>query len=211
MNKTLKSICYSTQNHLSLLLLIFVFNTGYTQKNNYVIHFKEGSSKIGKDKIKTDSNIKMNDTSEIVAYEKNYIEKIETRDGAYRRSKLKKIEKGTSKGLWLEVVVEGKVNLYKDDKNPFSQTATEISGELPITSEGSTTYYINREGESEVSKVTWNGFPGKNFKKAASQYFIDCPILVEDIQNKTYDISNIENVVRFYNMECSQTYTAEND
>ena len=153
----------------------------------------------------------MNDTSEIVAYEKNYIEKIETRDGAYRRSKLKKIEKGTSKGLWLEVVVEGKVNLYKDDKNPFSQTATEISGELPITSEGSTTYYINREGESEVSKVTWNGFPGKNFKKAASQYFIDCPILVEDIQNKTYDISNIETVVRFYNMECNQSFTAEND
>jgi len=44
----------------------------------------------------------------------------------------------------------------------------------------------------------------KNFKKAASAYFKDCPSLVKKIQSRTFKKRDLEKIVSYYNNKCTQ-------
>lgn len=54
-----------------------------------------------------------------------------------------------------------------------------------------------QKGEGEL-KVP----PSLTFKKEMSQYFSECPKLVEKIQSKDYRKNDLESIVRFYNSNC---------
>ena len=63
-------------------------------------------------------------------------------------------------------------------------------------------YYVRKENETEVTHLGSTSWISKNFKKAASNYFKDCPNLVEKLQNKEYKKKDIREIIDFYNEYC---------
>ena len=190
----------------------FVFSIGFSQNQRCTIYLKDNTSIAGLGKIKADGNIKfkLNNESESTVYEASLIDRIEMNEkGTIETYKYKKLKNNFDQ--WLKVIIEGSVNLYKSDVSGFyfAPGAMNTAGGFGGMSYGGggnvTSYYINHEGESEVFKITSFGNISKSFKNTASDFFKDCPILVEKIQNKTYTKNDIEEVVEFYNMKCDQT------
>ncbi len=70
--------------------------------------------------------------------------------------------------------------------------------------------YVRREGEETATHLGSNQLFTKNFKKAASAFFGDCPTLVTKIENRDYTKRDIQEIVQFYNNECS-VETANNN
>jgi hypothetical protein len=64
--------------------------------------------------------------------------------------------------------------------------------------------YVRRGISGEVIHLGSNQLFSKNFKNAASAYFLDCPILVEKIQNKEYKKKHVRDIVNFYNLKCNE-------
>lgn len=190
---------------------LFVFSIGFSQNQRCTIYLKDNTSITGLGRIKTDGNIKfkLNSDSDSNIYEAALIDRIEMNEkGTNETYKYKKLKNNFEQ--WLKVIVEGRVNLYKSDASGFyfAPGAMNTAGGFGGMSYGGggnvTSYYINHEGESEVFKITSFGNISKNFKNAASDFFKDCPVLVEKIQNKTYTKNDIEEVVEFYNRECNK-------
>jgi hypothetical protein len=46
--------------------------------------------------------------------------------------------------------------------------------------------------------------PRTGFKEYLSEYFSDCPELVEKIANKTYRYRDLDSIIWFYNYQCNQ-------
>lgn len=193
-----------------IALFLLVFSIGFSQNQRCTIYLKDNTSVTGLGKIKTDGNIKfkVNSESESSIYEAALIDRIEMNEkGTNETYKYKKLNNNFEQ--WLKVIIEGRVNLYKSDVSGmyFAPGAMNTAGGFGGMSYGGggnvTHYYINHKGESEVFKITTFGNISKNFKNAASDFFKDCPVLVEKIQNKTYTKNDIEEVVEFYNENCN--------
>jgi hypothetical protein len=65
-------------------------------------------------------------------------------------------------------------------------------------------YYVKRANEIEVSHLGSTSLFSKNFKKAASKYFEDCPELVDKIQTKEYRKRDLRSIIEFYNTHCKK-------
>ena len=66
-------------------------------------------------------------------------------------------------------------------------------------------YFVGENGSDIVKKLTATGTGylfETDFKKAAVEYFKDCPALVSKIEEEVFDKNDIEKVVDFYNREC---------
>lgn len=63
-------------------------------------------------------------------------------------------------------------------------------------------YYVKKDNDKEVTHLGSTGLFSKNFKKAASSYFSDCPSLVAKIQHKEFKKRHIEEIVAYYNTNC---------
>ena len=105
----------------------------------------------------------------------------------------------------MELVTSGKVTLFtflSEAYTPNMTTAEGNFGHFGGYSRDITYYYLLREGEDQVTHLGSTDIFSKNFKKAGSDYFADCPELVEKIQNKEYKKKHLEKVVRYYNKNC---------
>ena len=65
-------------------------------------------------------------------------------------------------------------------------------------------FYVRKEGQKEATHLGSNQLFSKNFKKAASAYFKDCPSLVKKIQSRTFKKRDLEKIVKYYNNKCTQ-------
>lgn len=65
-------------------------------------------------------------------------------------------------------------------------------------------YFVRRKGEYAMVNLGSTSLFSKNFKKAASTYFKDCPKLVAKIQIREFMKKDIEAIVDFYNSECQK-------
>jgi hypothetical protein len=65
-------------------------------------------------------------------------------------------------------------------------------------------YYLRKKHEKEVTHISSTHLFSKNFKKAATSYFEDCPDLVEKIATKEYRKRDIRAVIEFYNAKCKK-------
>jgi len=65
-------------------------------------------------------------------------------------------------------------------------------------------FYVRKEGQKEATHLGSNQLFSKNFKKAASAYFKDCPSLVKKIQSRTFKKRDLEKIVSYYNNKCTQ-------
>ncbi|CAM3668332.1 hypothetical protein [Flavobacterium chungbukense] len=193
----------------SFLFFFFFALTANSQKQICRIYFDDGTVLSGIGKIRTDNTIKLklNDDDKGTDYDPLIIDRIELeRDGISQVYKYKKEVDGFHK--WLKVLIEGKVSLYKYDMSGFNFATIPNSGfsgmnmGMGMASSPVTYYYVAHGEDFEVSIITSLGNISKNFKKAASEFFKDCPVLVEKINNKEFKKDDIFQVVKFYNTKC---------
>ncbi|MGW9684548.1 hypothetical protein [Flagellimonas sp. 2504JD1-5] len=99
----------------------------------------------------------------------------------------------------LEVVHVGeKVIYYRDDTQGYmtSKARGGLHG-VPLTHS-----FVRKKREEEAIHLGTSYWVSKNFKKAASNFFSDCPALVEKIQNKELKKKNLMAIIDFYNNSC---------
>lgn len=207
---------------LLLFFLSFIF-TAHSQKQTCTIYFDDTTTITGLARIRNDNFIKfkLNEDAESTDYDPMIIDKIVfEKDGASQVYKYKKETGGFH--MWLKVLIEGKVSLYRNDISSFyySPFGMPAFGSNPAMGTGfgamntysREIYYVANGEEFEVSKISSLNNIGKDSKKTASKFLGDCPALVEKITNKQYRKDDYYNVVKFYNTNCSiENVSASNE
>ncbi|WP_299216763.1 hypothetical protein [uncultured Aquimarina sp.] len=193
------------KNVFFVLIILFGINESevYSQKNGVVLIFKDGTRLKGLGKTLSDGTMKYrkNKKEKPRFIDLKDVEKIKIykKDGVYFRA-YKKI-KGTSKYKYLELIEEGKLTIYKKFKGVFQPIGSDGQ---PVYGYGKNLndYYVQREGEKEVTPLISSGFFSVNFKKVALDYFKDCNELIEKIEQEELTKNDFSLIVDFYNYEC---------
>lgn len=197
---------------LSLLAVLFTVSF-YSQKGKATIFFKEGKSLKGIVKIKHTGVIKYQKKkrAEKVIYDFNNIDHIDMYQGGDVATYVYLKVKGKTSSRVLEEMATGRANLYRivtegtTGGMPMGTGAGGMGMGMGMTMGHSYTlksYYICKEGEKEVNYLGSTNWLSKSFKKAASEYFNDCPVLAKKIIEREYKKRDIREIVDFYNTEC---------
>ena len=108
-----------------------------------------------------------------------------------------------SKPILMEVIEEGKVNLYK--KSDFGiklgaiagvNSSTGIYARPTASYEFTNDYYVKKENEESATELTFS------FKARANRYFSDCPAILEKIKKKEFKVDTIPEMIYYYNDYC---------
>lgn len=113
--------------------------------------------------------------------------------------------KGKKKKKVVEIMAEGdKLTLYRIAQVGVSTGPMVGAGGGPMMMHSYTVknFYVKRAGETEASHLGSNQLFTKNFKKAASEYFKDCPSLVKKIKEKEFKKRDLKVIVDYYNEDC---------
>jgi len=109
----------------------------------------------------------------------------------------------------LERVLAGKVYLYRKITQGYMPTlgGAGQGGTAGVGFGGGHYYnikdfYVRKMNETHATHLGSNQLFTKNFKKAASDYFEDCPELVKKIQDRTLKKKDLRDIVLFYNNHC---------
>ena len=101
----------------------------------------------------------------------------------------------TTNTLLLELIAEGEVNFY---------AYTYISGTSPMN------HGAMRGSSVEVEKITYmvkrddeGKFANLNSKKKIIEYFKDCPGIATKLNNHEFSITDLEDIVNYYNDYCA--------
>ncbi|MBJ2174550.1 hypothetical protein JBL43_09895 [Aureibaculum sp. A20] len=190
-----------------LIIIAFLFVMPLAaQKNVAKLYFNDGTEKTGLAKITYKNEIKFREENggKKEIYNSDGIKCIEIFNIYEKPRKktycYKKINENNP--ILLRQVINGKLSLYVLDTTTHGSMAGP-NGSVFMTGNSSSSYYVCK-GDDEI--VTHLGDRGnlfsKNFIKAASEYFKDCPELVKKIEDKAYKKRDIEEVVNFYNKDC---------
>ncbi len=111
----------------------------------------------------------------------------------------------------MEVLLIGKVSLYKVHNFEYYDFRSDAmyvqngfgSGNIgPYGKYSINNYYVSKDNGIAKKLTTTGTLFVKNFKKPASDYFSDCPELVQKIQSYKFTKKDIEKIVLFYNESC---------
>jgi hypothetical protein len=110
--------------------------------------------------------------------------------------------RSTGKYLLMEEAIEGSVSLFIitsrfHHANPFG------AGMVTMPSSIIVNHYMKRNEDDEVVFLSSTHFANSNLKSVGLEFFKDCPKLVEKIENKEFKKSQVEDVVKYYNSNCS--------
>ncbi len=98
----------------------------------------------------------------------------------------------------LDLVIEGKVSLYRDM--------------LHVDNGVQLVYYVDKKNE-KLTKIFPVGFMGNGSDKAISEYFNDCPAILELLEREAFrkfvkmkkglkSQYRLEEIVKYYNQKC---------
>jgi len=69
-------------------------------------------------------------------------------------------------------------------------------------------YYVGVGESDQVVHLYTKGLPfAKNFEKSMKEYFTDCPLLIEKIENNEFSNKEVWKVIELYNKKCVQRST----
>jgi len=204
----------------SLLLgvaLLFCTATLNAQRSEAILTFKDGTVKKGFGKLISQDRVKFrkNKKSKAKKYPFKNLKHVKIKEYdefhtyAYIRVQNKK------KPRVLEVKLTGYLSLYELSRtyhspHNFGGGAGGFGGggaSVGFTfghSYNINNFYVRKEGQKEATHLGSNQLFSKNFKKAASAYFKDCPSLVKKIQSRTFKKRDLEKIVSYYNNKCTQ-------
>lgn len=193
-----------------LFCLLLFSNFCIAQFSKAEIIFKDGSTVKGlgyikKNRIifKVDENEEASEWSYDITKGLNF-----TSYGFYEKYEYIKF-KETLAPFLMEVIEEGKINLYRSIKNKFNigfmfsrpnnnlgDEKMNFPSQAPI--ELVEEYYIFRKGQKMGEKMT------DIFGKIKSELFADCPTILHRIAKKEFTSNNLQELVIFYNDYCSE-------
>jgi hypothetical protein len=198
------------KNLLLVALLLLVCNS-YAQQNRAELIFKDGTVLNGLAEPINDNNIKFRKERKAKRQYFNFSE-VDTLKVYYdfkpKVYVLVDIE-GKKFPKVLELAHAGKnVAYYRVISQSYSPgMAFGAVGGAAMMATG-TTYinithsYARKTNQEKAIHLGSSSWISKNFKTAASNYFSDCPKLVEKIQNKELKKKHIQEIIMFYNTEC---------
>lgn len=106
----------------------------------------------------------------------------------------------------VEIMTEGdKVNLYRIASVGYSTMGSPMGfGGAPTMTYAYSinNFYVMKNGDKLATHLGSNQLFSKNFKKAASEYFKDCPSLVEKIKTKEFKKRDLKTIIDYYNEDC---------
>lgn len=182
-----------------LLLFFFLFSfCVFSQEKGYTIYTKKGNVLFTKKytALKDEISFKVNKKKQNISYIQ--LEKIVYTGKKEKHNLTKKyIYYSDRYGTLMEEMVQGTVSLYK--RNEMVPTG---AGTMGPTFSKSITYYVKKEGQKVAINIGINDL-FKNYRKTSKNFFSDCPALVSKLINKEFKKSEIEEVVIFYNENCS--------
>lgn len=154
------------------------------------IRFK--TSKKAKSKI-----VPFSDFEEIVMYYKN--DTAIFTEIAIEGKKKKKIVEISARGE--------KVSLYKIVKIGTSgmpmSGGTHGAPVLLVNNQTIKNFYVKKAGETRATHLGSNQLFTKNFKKATTEFFKDCPSLVKKIEDKYFKKKDLVAMIKYYNSSCN--------
>lgn len=185
-----------------LLLIIVFFGINSFGQKNVTLYFRNGDTlkvisylNAGDSRIKYRENKKSKKTT--VDYIK--IEKAIQHYSDFDRTYVFKIKHGYKIPVILEQVYIGKASLYKMD---FTRNSS-FSGGMTMSSNHSE-YYVCKNDADVVTTFNASGiFIENGFRKKSRKFFKDCPEIVKKINDKTWKMKNIPDIVRFYDTNCN--------
>ncbi|PIB30619.1 hypothetical protein [Maribacter sp. 4G9] len=196
---------FSYYHRILTLQLILLFSTaGIAQKAPVKLFYQDGSSITGEGKLKKDQvKFWKSDGSKAEKIDITSLERVTFRYRAGDKTYLPVEVREREYPLVLQLLEEGSVSLYRDYMTVMYMSGMGMPGSAPVMNSNSIVdYYVRREGQP-AEHLASNQLFSKNFKKAASQYFEDCPELVQRIQNHEYQKRDIQEVVSYYNSSCN--------
>lgn len=190
------------KNKILTLIVLFYCFFAYSQSNKCVIYFNDTTKVEGLCKLKTNGEVKFikNKGDKKTLFYHSQISKVEIIDDEITTYEYKYIDEYSSE--WLELLIKGEVSLYTTSISSYHMNNSLNTGGMNgMTFGGGTTtyYYTCRQNENGVFRIASKGTISRSFKKTASEYFKDCPEIVEKIQSKDYKKDDIEEIVRIYN------------
>jgi len=187
----------------TLVVLLLFVNSLTAQKQKGLIYFNDGTIKEGFVKISGNEKVKYKDSSKKnkLTYLWKNISKItiiEPGNGKFHFFNIK-INGDDAQRRVLQLVYEGKVNLYKHVINTYKLSPGFNFGVAPLTTQVKyISFYMNKKGE-DVMFVDSNS----DFTEIVKKYFSDCSMVKEKIDQKIYTVKNIQDIVFEYNYKCT--------
>jgi len=193
-------------NSILFLVILCIGSYANAQKAPVKIGNKDGTTFTAIGKLK-DNRIKIWESTKLKPYflDLDKIEYVHFRYGKRKGDKVYRsvLVKGRENPSFLEELVKGEISLFKDFTANMVMGATPMGAGGPmIQSYNIVDYYVKRSNESNAIHLASNELFSKNFKKAASEFFSDCPQLVAKVQNKEFKKKDIKEIVTFYNETC---------
>lgn len=190
------------------LLCLLITAPILAQNDRAILEFKDGKQRKGLAKLIGGDQVKFkkakgqkaekfhfSELQKVVIYENEepstYIY-IETREGRF--NVVKELEIGA-------------VNLYVLEQKGYSPPMQMAGANGHMNMTGGNFYdiknlYVKRGENGELTHLGSNQLFSKNFKKAASDYFSNCPKLVNKIQNRDFKKKHVKDIVHYYNTKC---------
>ena len=190
------------------LLCLLITAPILAQNDQAILEFKDGKQRKGLAKLIGGDQVEFkkakgqkaekfhfSELQKVVIYENEepstYIY-IETREGRF--NVVKELEIGA-------------VNLYVLEQKGYSPPMQMAGANGHMNMTGGNFYdiknlYVKRGENGELTHLGSNQLFSKNFKKAASDYFSNCPKLVNKIQNRDFKKKHVKDIVHYYNTKC---------
>lgn len=193
-----------------ILLILFVSNGLFAQNKKGIVYLNDGSKLSGLVKITKLNQVKyrLNKESKKQVFKKESVDLVVfvDKEGELDEYAFRQIERSTNSSVKvMKVITKGKITLYRIVTQGNHYHMSGMPGQ-PATfgpTYSISNYYVGQEGSKLVKRLTSQGtLFDKNFRKAAMQYFKDCPELVKLIENRTYRKADIEEIVKYYNEKC---------
>ena len=104
----------------------------------------------------------------------------------------------TSDHIFLKIELDGNLKLFSYYYTQHSAGMYNgASGTMSMGYSYGAGGYILQKGDEELKRPA-----GLSFKKDMIEYFNDCPILAQKIENKEFRKNDLEFIVKFYNSNC---------
>lgn len=200
----------------TIITLLFITFQCYSQTQDAIIYFKDGDSIQGFASIKNDKiKFKISTEDKVDTWDYENVSKIKFIGfdivQTYEYIKLN----SASDPKLLELIVEGDVCLYKEEKVQLF-TDPNITKRNAISTHGTNNtnnyayqteqylelFYVKRKKDQYPTYI--NSGILSSWKKTTIIFFADCDFLVKKIKDNKYGFNQINDIVEFYNDICRE-------
>jgi hypothetical protein len=186
-----------------VLILLHFSVTVFSQEREATILFNDSTSVIGLGEIKKEKiYFRVSSSDEVSVWNYDMAQGLIFSGYGFSEKYVYVKPNKNSKPKLMEVIEEGKVNLYKESSFGLqvgigpSVSNSNVGAGPNLYHDYSTVYYVKRKTEEYATDISFS------FKSNSSRYFSDCDMLLQKIKKKEFRKKDIIKIVYFYNDYC---------